>query len=127
MVHSTSVGIRHYLFHADKGFFLNGFPYILKGVCVHEDAGCFGAAVPWAVWYRRLIKLKEMGCNAIRMSHNPHMPELYDLCDRLVFWLLTRLLMSGKHQKINGGMVIMFFLQSIKDTIPLFRSGISAI
>ena len=88
MVHSTSVGIRHYLFHADKGFFLNGFPYILKGVCVHEDAGCFGAAVPWAVWYRRLIKLKEMGCNAIRMSHNPHMPELYDLCDRLGFLVI---------------------------------------
>lgn len=88
MVHSTSVGIRHYLFHADKGFFLNGFPYMLKGVCVHEDAGCFGSAVPWAVWYRRLMKLKAMGCNAIRMSHNPHMPELYDLCDRLGFLVI---------------------------------------
>ncbi|MBO5145634.1 MAG: DUF4982 domain-containing protein [Lachnospiraceae bacterium] len=88
LTHQMQVGIRSFSFDADKGFFLNGKPYLLKGVCVHHDAGCLGAAVPYEVWYRRLVKLKEMGCNAIRMSHNPHMPELYTLCDLLGFFVM---------------------------------------
>lgn len=81
----TTVGIRDFRFDMDKGFFLNGENMKIKGVCVHHDAGCLGAAVRPKVWERRLRKLKKMGCNAIRMSHNPHMPELYDLCDELGF------------------------------------------
>jgi beta-galactosidase len=81
----TRVGIRSFRFDADKGFFLNGENMKLKGVCVHHDAGCLGAAAVRKVWERRLKKLKAMGCNAIRMSHNPHMPELYDLCDEMGF------------------------------------------
>ncbi len=88
LVSSFQVGIRSLRFHPDNGFFLNGQPYTLKGVCVHHDAGCLGAAVLPEVWHRRLMKLKEMGCNAIRMSHNPHMPELYDLCDTLGFFVM---------------------------------------
>lgn len=87
-VHEMKVGIRTYRFHSDKGFILNGAPAILKGVCLHHDAGCLGAAVPYEVWTRRLIKLKKMGCNAIRMSHNPHMPALYTLCDILGFFVI---------------------------------------
>lgn len=82
------VGIRSFHFDADHGFFLNNAPLLLKGVCVHHDAGCLGAAVYPAVWRRRLQKLKAMGCNAIRMSHNPHMPQLYDLCDELGFLVM---------------------------------------
>lgn len=85
---TQSVGIRTFTFDANKGFFLNGQPYLFKGVCVHHDAGCLGAAVYPEVWHRRLMKLKEMGCNAIRMSHNPHMPELYTLCDMLGFFVM---------------------------------------
>ncbi|MDR1399973.1 MAG: DUF4982 domain-containing protein [Treponema sp.] len=82
------VGIRSICFDADKGFFLNGKALKLKGVCVHDDAGCLGGAV-WAdVWRRRLEKLKAMGCNAIRTSHNPHTPELYELCDELGFMVM---------------------------------------
>ncbi|MGL6175239.1 MAG: glycoside hydrolase family 2 TIM barrel-domain containing protein [Cellulosilyticaceae bacterium] len=81
----TRVGIRSFRFDADEGFFLNEKAMKIKGVCLHHDAGCLGAAVRSKVWRRRLEKLKEMGCNAIRMSHNPHMPELYDLCDELGF------------------------------------------
>jgi hypothetical protein len=87
-VYSAKVGLRSFYFDADKGFFLNGKPYIFKGVCVHHDAGCLGGAVLAEVWYRRLLKLKEMGCNAIRTSHNPHMPELYSLCDGLGFFVM---------------------------------------
>lgn len=82
------VGVRSFSFDADHGFFLNGEPAVLKGVCVHHDAGCLGAAVYAPVWKRRLLKLKKMGCNAIRMSHNPHMPQLYDLCDELGFFVM---------------------------------------
>jgi len=84
----TLTGIRFFRFDPEKGFFLNGVNMKIKGVCVHHDAGCLGAAVRDKVWERRLLKLKEMGCNAIRMSHNPHMPELYDLCDRLGFLVI---------------------------------------
>lgn len=80
---STPFGIRALRFDADKGFFLNGTPMKLKGVCLHHDAGCLGAAVPEKVLERRLRILKELGVNAIRTSHNPPAPELLDLCDRL--------------------------------------------
>ena len=60
----------------------------LKGVCIHHDAGSLGAAVPREVLQRRLEGLKEMGCNAIRTSHNPHAPELYELCDAMGFLVL---------------------------------------
>jgi len=81
----TPVGIRSLRFDPDEGFFLNGQNLKLKGVCLHDDAGALGVAVPPRVWERRLRTLKEAGVNAIRMAHNPHMPELYDLCDQLGF------------------------------------------
>jgi len=84
----TVIGIRTFSFDPDSGFFLNGKSMKIKGVCVHLDAGCLGAAVRKKVWERRLKALKEMGCNAIRMSHNPHMPELYDLCDSMGFLVI---------------------------------------
>lgn len=85
---SQRVGIREIIFNADAGFFVNGVNKKLKGVCVHHDAGCLGAAVTKTVWQRRLEKLKAVGCNAIRMSHNPHMPELFDLCDEMGFYVI---------------------------------------
>lgn len=83
--YQTIVGIRSIRFDADHGFFLNDQGIKIKGVCLHEDAGCLGSAVPIQVWLRRLLKLKKMGVNAIRMSHNPHTPALYSLCDLLGF------------------------------------------
>ncbi len=76
-------GIRTIRFDADTGFFLNGVNMKLKGFCVHHDAGCLGAAVPKAVWARRLRKLKALGANALRTSHNPPDSHLLDLCDEL--------------------------------------------
>ena len=81
-------GVRTFRFDADRGFFLNGKNMKLKGVCVHHDAGCLGAAVPEAVWRIRLEKLKTMGCNALRTAHNPPDPALLDLCDRLGFLVM---------------------------------------
>jgi beta-galactosidase len=79
----TDFGIRTLVFDPDKGFFLNGHPLKLKGVCLHHDAGSLGAAVPEKVLERRLRLLRDLGVNAIRTSHNPPAPELLDLCDRL--------------------------------------------
>lgn len=83
MADRQTVGIRSFRFDPDHGFFLNEKETKLKGVCVHHDGGCLGAAMYREVWLRRLLKLKDCGCNAIRTSHNPHMPELYELCDEL--------------------------------------------
>lgn len=88
LVDETRVGIRGIIFHPQKGFFLNGVETKLRGVCVHHDGGALGAAMEPEVWQRRLEILKESGCNAIRCSHNPHMPELYELCDRMGFLVM---------------------------------------
>ncbi len=80
-----STGVRTLRFDANEGFFLNGVNTKLKGVCIHHDAGCLGAAVPREVWKRRLERLRYMGCNAIRMSHNPQAPDVYELCDEMGF------------------------------------------
>lgn len=79
----VQVGLRTLDFSPDKGFALNGEWMKVKGVCVHDDAGVLGTAVPKEVWRRRLMELKAIGVNAIRMSHNPHAPEVYDLCDEI--------------------------------------------
>lgn len=79
----SRVGLRTLTFDADKGFALNGNWMKVKGVCLHHDAGVLGAAVPEEVWRRRLENLKAIGTNAIRMSHNPQAPVLYDLCDEM--------------------------------------------
>ena len=83
-----NLGIRTLSFDPNKGFALNGKSMKVKGVCLHHDAGCLGAAVPREVWERRLIQLKSIGCNAIRTSHNPQAPVLYDLCDELGFLIM---------------------------------------
>jgi len=79
----TAFGIRTVAFDKDKGFLLNGQPYVLKGTCNHQDHAGVGAAIPDALQSFRTAKLKEMGCNAYRTSHNPPTPELLDACDRL--------------------------------------------
>jgi beta-galactosidase len=79
----TRFGIRHIAYDVNRGLLLNGRAIKLRGMCIHHDGGAVGAAVPKAVLERRLRLLQEMGCNAIRCSHNPMAPEFYDLCDRL--------------------------------------------
>lgn len=80
---STEFGIRRVEFDVDRGLLINGAHVKLRGMCIHHDGGAVGAAVPDALLERRLRLLQEMGCNAIRCSHNPMAPEFYDLCDRL--------------------------------------------
>jgi beta-galactosidase len=86
--YSTSFGIRSIRFDREKGFFLNDQPMKIRGVCNHHDLGCLGAAINTRALERQLELLKEMGCNAIRTSHNPPAPELLDLCDRMGFLVM---------------------------------------
>ncbi len=81
--YETPFGIRTIKFDADKGFFLNGEHVHLNGVCDHADLGALGTAVNTRALERQIQILQEMGCNAIRTSHNPPAPELLDLCDRM--------------------------------------------
>ena len=79
----TTTGFRSFRFDAKTGFWLNGKNFKLNGVCEHHDLGCLGAAFNEDAMRRKLIKLKEMGVNALRCSHNPPAPELLNLCDTM--------------------------------------------
>jgi beta-galactosidase len=101
----TPFGIRVAVFDARRGFLLNGEHIKLNGACLHQEAGCVGSAVPEAMWVRRLTLLKEMGCNAIRTSHNPYAEEFLDLCDRMGFLVMNEAFdewKSPKGQMKNG-------------------------
>jgi len=93
----TPFGIRTFEWTADAGFFLNGEPVDLKGVNIHHDAGCLGAAVTERALERRLETLQELGCNAIRTAHNPPRPELLDLCDQLGFLVVDEVYDKWRH------------------------------
>lgn len=81
----TTTGFRSFRFDPKTGFWLNGKNFKINGVCEHHDLGCLGAAFNEDAMRRKLVKLKEMGCNAIRSSHNPPAPQLIDLCDSMGF------------------------------------------
>ena len=81
--YETRFGIRSIKFDTNTGFFLNGENMKIKGVCLHHDVGLVGAAVPKGVWERRLQILKDGGCNAIRVSHNPASKVLLEVCDEM--------------------------------------------
>lgn len=94
---TTEFGVRTFAFDANKGFLLNGKPYVLKGTCNHQDHAGVGAALPDAVQYYRIARLKEMGANAYRTAHNAPTPELLDACDHLGLLVMdeSRLLSSA--------------------------------
>ncbi|CCW19264.1 Beta-galactosidase [Sphingobium indicum BiD32] len=82
------IGFRTIAFDADRGVLLNGTPVKLKGVCLHLDHAGVGVAVPDALLAWRLARLKDMGCNAIRCSHNAQADEFYVLCDQMGFLVM---------------------------------------
>lgn len=86
--YSTRFGIRTIEYIADKGFYLNGKRRKFQGVCNHHDLGPLGAAINVAALRHQLTLLKEMGCDAIRTSHNMPAPELVELCDEMGFMMM---------------------------------------
>lgn len=82
-------GFRHIEFTCDKGFFLNGRHVKLHGCCEHHDLGCLGAAFNIHAMRRKFTKLREIGINAIRTSHNPPADEFMQLADEMGFLILS--------------------------------------
>ena len=87
-VYETRFGIRTMEFIPEKGFFLNGQPRKFHGVCNHHDLGPLGAAVNVSALRHQLLLLKDMGCDAIRTSHNMPAPELVQLCEEMGFMMM---------------------------------------
>ena len=81
--YETTTGFRDFKFDPQTGFWLNGKNFKINGVCEHHDFGCLGAALNEDALHRKLSKLKAMGVNSIRSSHNPPAPELLNMCDTM--------------------------------------------
>jgi len=97
--YEISFGFRTYRFEADTGFYLNDRNIKLKGVNQHHDLGALGAAVNYRAIERQVEILKNMGCNAIRTSHNPPDPMLLEICDRLGLVVIEEAFDSWKQKK----------------------------
>ena len=118
--YETPFGFRKAEWKAD-GFYLNDEKTFLKGVCLHHDAGALGAAWNDDAWIRRFKMLKEMGCNAIRTSHNPPAPEFLDLCDRMGILVMDELTDTWTVPKKDHGYADIFNDWAEKDLVALIH------
>jgi beta-galactosidase len=98
----TAFGVRTVLFDKDRGFFLNGKPVKIQGVCCHQDHAGVGSALPDRLQDYRIERLKEMGVNAYRTSHNPPTPELLEACDRLGMLVMDENRLMGSVPELMG-------------------------
>ena len=101
--YTTRFGIRSFQVVSEKGILLNGKRIKFKGVCNHHDLGPLGAAINKAALKRQLTLLKDMGCNAIRTSHNMPAPELIDLCDEMGFMVMVEPFDEWEQAKCKNG------------------------
>ena len=97
------------------GFFLNGRPLKLNGVCMHHDMGSIGAAVNRSALIRQLEIMKGMGVNALRTSHNPPAPELLDLCDQLGILVMDEFFDEWAVKKVENGYSKHFNEKALED------------
>ncbi|MBR4497909.1 MAG: DUF4982 domain-containing protein [Bacteroidales bacterium] len=93
--YSTQVGIRTVAFDAQKGFFLNGRSVKVRGVCLHQDHAGVGVALTPSIQEFRIAKMQEMGCNAIRTSHNPASPDFLKACDKMGMLVMEEARLMG--------------------------------
>lgn len=117
----TSFGIRTIEFTADDGFHLNGRRVPLQGVCLHHDLGALGAAFNLRAAERQLEILKEMGCNAVRLAHNPSAPGFLDLCDRMGVLAIAEFTDTWTYPKKPNGYAKLFNDWSEADLRALVR------
>ncbi len=117
--YTTQFGIRSIEIIPGKGFFLNGERTVFKGVCNHHDLGPLGAAVNEAAIRRQVRILKDMGCNAIRTSHNMPAPELVKACDDMGMMLMVESFDEWNVAKCKNGYNLLFDEWAEKDLVNL--------
>nr|WP_228530346.1 DUF4982 domain-containing protein [Tamlana sp. I1] len=119
---TTRFGIREIKYEANKGFSLNGEVTKFKGVCLHHDLGPLGTAVNIAALRRQLVILKDMGCNAIRSSHNMPSFEQLQLCDEMGFMFLAESFDEWAKPKVENGYNRFFEAYAEKDIVNLVHA-----
>ena len=119
--YTTTFGIRSIELIPDKGFFLNGKVRKIQGVCNHHDLGPLGSAVNEAALRRQLTMLKEMGCDAIRTSHNMPAPELVRLCDEMGFMMMLEPFDEWDIRKCRNGYHLFFDEWAEKDMVNMLH------
>ena len=119
--YTTRFGIRSLEIVADKGFYLNGRHRKFQGVCNHHDLGPLGAAVNVAALRRQLTLLKDMGCDAIRTSHNMPAPELVELCDEMGFMMMLEPFDEWDIAKCENGYHRYFDEWAERDMVNMLR------
>lgn len=119
--YNTTFGIRSIEVKPNDGFYLNGEKIVFKGVCNHADLGPLGMAVNDAAIRRQIRMLKEMGCNAIRTSHNMPAPELVKACDEMGMMLMAESFDEWKMPKVKNGYNLLFDEWADKDLTNLIR------
>lgn len=119
---TTRFGIRDIKYEAKKGFSLNGKITKFKGVCLHHDLGPLGTAVNKAALKRQLTILKDMGCNAIRSSHNMPSLEQLELCDEMGFMFLAESFDEWAKPKVKNGYNRFFDEYAEKDVVNLVQA-----
>lgn len=117
----TNFGIRSIRFSTEKGMQVNGIQVKLKGVCMHDDLGALGMAFNKSILKYRLQLLKNMGCNAIRGTHNPQAPEILELCDEMGFYFIDEAFDEWKIAKVDNGYHTLFDQWVEKDLGALIR------
>ncbi|MXV50092.1 DUF4982 domain-containing protein [Pedobacter sp. HMF7647] len=121
-VTKTKFGIREISYKPGTGFRLNGVTRKFKGVCLHHDLGPLGTAINVAALKRQLLILKDMGCDAIRSSHNMPSPEQLELCDELGFMFLAESFDEWAKPKVENGYHLFFDSDAEKDVVNLVRA-----
>ncbi|RYY34239.1 MAG: DUF4982 domain-containing protein [Sphingobacteriaceae bacterium] len=119
----THFGIRTISYKPGTGFSLNGVTRKFKGVCLHHDLGPLGAALNTAALKRQLVILKDMGCDAIRSSHNMPSPEQLELCDEMGFMFLAESFDEWAKPKVENGYHLYFDTDAEKDIVNLVRAN----
>ena len=117
----TRFGIRTIALVPDDGFYLNGLKRKIQGVCNHHDLGPLGAAVNRAALRHQLELLKEMGCDAIRTSHNMPAPELVELCDEMGFMMMVEAFDEWDIAKCENGYHLFFDEWAERDMVNMLR------
>ncbi len=119
--YKTQFGIRTLDFDSNKGISVNGELIKIQGVNNHHDLGALGAAFNTRAAERQLEILKEMGCNSVRMAHNPPAPELLDLCDKMGFLVMDEIFDSWERKKTAHDFHLVFPEWSEADTRSFMR------